>query len=336
MREGDTRGWVVVTSIHAPTASMERLFAQLAGAWNVVVVGDAKTPASWNDRPVEFLSLAAQHDLYGAFAAAAPLNHYSRKNFGYLYALQRGATCILDVDDDGAPHASFACDLRRQLRGRLVGGGDWANVYHWFTDHLIWPRGLPLDAIHRRGDLIEADAARDCPIQQFLVDNDPDVDAIYRQIFSATGFSFAPHRSAVLLDAGTWCPFNSQNTLWFPEVFPLLYLPAFCSVRVTDIWRSLVAQRALWLFDKSLAFHTSTLSQTRNPHDLNQDFIEEIPAYTRNRALAQCLERTAAGLAGHSVAAAGRRLWRALIDAGFLPEQEAMLIDRWFDACVAR
>ena len=38
-----------------------------------------------------------------------------------------------------------------------------------------------------------------------------------------------------------YSPFNSQNTIWFKEIFPLLYLPVSCSMRATDIIRGLVA-----------------------------------------------------------------------------------------------
>ena len=38
---------------------------------------------------------------------------------------------------------------------------------------------------------------------------------------------------------------NSQNTLWFKKIFPLMYLPVTCSMRCTDIWRSLIALRIL-------------------------------------------------------------------------------------------
>lgn len=322
---------VVLTTIHAPSESLRTLLAQLDGAWHVVVVADRRTPPAWRDWPVDFLSLDRQHELFGPYADAAPANHYARKNFGYLHAHRLGAEVILEIDDDGAPHADFAAAPQRLVRGRTVGGGDWANVYRWFTDRLIWPRGLPLDAIHRRGDLVAADASRPCPVQQFLVDDDPDVDAIYRLIFPGTGFAFEPARP-VFLEPGTWCPFNSQNTLWFADAFPLLYLPHGCTFRVTDIWRALVAQRALWLDGHGLVFRAPTLRQRRNAHDLGRDFADEIPAYTQNRAIAACLDRAAATLDGCTRADAGRHLWLSLVDAGFLPPSEATLIAHWYDA----
>lgn len=293
MADAEKAHWLVLTTVHEPSEGVGALLRRLGEDWGVVVVGDLRTPRSWADWPVEFLSLDRQRERFGAFAAEARTNHYARKNFGYLYARERGAAAIVEADDDGLPLATFGAAPRRDVRGRLVGGGDWANVYRWFSDRLIWPRGLPLDAVQRRGVLRAADVARQCPVQQFLVDGDPDVDAIYRQIFPDTDFAFDPDAAPVIVEPGTWCPFNSQNTLWFAEAFPLLYLPQWCNFRVTDIWRSLVAQRALWLVGGALAVHPATVRQVRNPHDLTRDFIDEIPVYTQVRAVAECLDRAA-------------------------------------------
>ncbi|MBV5271274.1 MAG: DUF288 domain-containing protein, partial [Afipia sp.] len=72
----------------------------------------------------------------------------------------------------------------------------------------------------------------------------PDVDAIYRLTLPLPQ-SFREEQP-VALGRNVWCPFNSQNTTWWKEAAPLLYLPSFCSFRMTDIWRSFVAQRIAW------------------------------------------------------------------------------------------
>ena len=77
-----------------------------------------------------------------------------------------------------------------------------------------------------------------------------------------------PARSPVALGRGSWCPFNSQNTAWWPDAFPLLYLPSFCSFRMTDIWRSLVAQRIAAENGWWILFHEPTVRQERNEHNL--------------------------------------------------------------------
>ncbi|MHC4265647.1 MAG: STELLO glycosyltransferase family protein, partial [Planctomycetota bacterium] len=67
-------------------------------------------------------------------------------------------------------------------------------------------------------------------------DDNPDVDAVYR-LTQRLPLTFRKDRR-LALGNGSKCPFNSQNTTWFPDAYPLLYLPAYCSFRMTDIWRS--------------------------------------------------------------------------------------------------
>jgi hypothetical protein len=113
------------------------------------------------------------------------------------------------------------------------------------------------------------------------------VDAIYRLAFPLPQ-NFRSDRR-VALGSGSWCPFNSQNTAWWPETYPLLYLPAHCSFRMTDIWRSFVAQRIAWANGWSILFHEPTVWQDRNDHSLMRDFADEVPGYLHNRAMGAAL-----------------------------------------------
>ena len=150
----------------------------------------------------------------------------------------------------------------------MVAAGGWVNVYRYFTQAMLWPRGFPLEHVQEdlapRASLKTAEV--DCPIQQGLVNENPDVDAIYRLV-SSLPQSFAAGEP-VALAPGSWCPFNSQNTAWWRDAFPLLYLPAYCSFRMTDIWRSFVAQRIAWANDWSVLFHAANVWQERNEHNL--------------------------------------------------------------------
>src|SRR5579872_5535151 len=137
------------------------------------------------------------------------------------------------------------------------------NIYRHFTNDIgIWPRGLPLDALQETGSIGPLLAPRTCPIQQYLADNDPDVDAIYR-LTRQTPLYFDREAEPVVLASETWTPFNSQNTLFYRDAFPLLYLPCHVSFRMTDIWRSFVALAALHRHGLGLAFHPPTVEQLR-------------------------------------------------------------------------
>ncbi|MBL7040630.1 MAG: DUF288 domain-containing protein [Pirellulaceae bacterium] len=204
------------------------------------------------------------------------------------------------------------------------------NIYHLYSSELIWPRGLPLERIHepppgsaREQSIVEVEA----PIQQGLINGSPDVDAIWRHIFDhPVTFSDGPSQ---FLASGTWCPFNSQSTWWWPMAYPLMYLPSYCSFRMTDIWRSFVAQRCLWELDLGIAFHSPEAVQERNQHNLKQDFLDEVPGYENNSFMSDWLEGTQ--LEG-SVGSTGRNLlkcYASLVDKGVFPGQELPLVEAW-------
>ena len=107
-------------------------------------------------------------------------------------------------------------------------------------DQLVWPRGFPLQLIRDEKTYEHNCEAKvemvDAPIQQGLADHVPDVDAIWRLV--ADHDVYFNRNPSVWLPLGSWCPFNSQSTWWWPVAYPLMYLPSYCSFRMTDIWRS--------------------------------------------------------------------------------------------------
>ncbi len=283
---------IVITSINAPTRAVIEI-ARDRGRLDArfVIVGDSKSPPGFSHEGVEYYDVAAQNHAGFALAPLAPVKHYARKNIGYLLAIQGGADIIIETDDDNIPLDSFWSERKRSVTGALVQDQTWSNVYRHFTNELIWPRGLPLNYVRSPEAAYETleTVARDCPIQQGLADGDPDVDAIYRLVLPLP-IHFTPGRS-VILGSGVWCPFNSQNTTFFHDAFPLMYLPFYCSWRVTDIWRSLIAQRIGWENGWSLLFQSPTVFQDRNEHDLMRDFAEEIPGYLNNERIRHALEQ---------------------------------------------
>ncbi len=176
---------------------------------------------------------------------------------------------------------------------------------------------------------LEGTADLDCPIQQYLTDGQPDVDAIWRLVFKGA-VRFQSLKTSVILNAQSWCPFNSQSTLFFPDAFPLLYLPATAGFRLTDIWRSFVAQIVLTEHHFHVAFHGPTVYQTRNPHDLMQDFADETPGYLHNDRIMSILSQAVRQKKpADSIAQTARILWQALVEAGFLDSRELALFDAW-------
>jgi hypothetical protein len=165
-------------------------------------------------------------------------------------------------------------------------------------------------------------------VVQGLADGNPDVDAVYR-LTRTLPIDF-DRRGPVRLDPGVWCPFNSQNTRFRREVFPLLYLPSHCSFRMTDIWRSFVAQRCLWELGEGVVFTAATVRQERNDHDLLRDLADEVPGYLRNDGIRRALEPLS--LDRQDLARSLTLCYEALVAGSFVPEAELPVVRAWREA----
>ena len=268
--------FIVITSIFSPTEAIEK-FSKLDD-WRIIVVADKKTDPNWVYPNVEFVSVSEQEKMISPLVNSLPWNSYTRKNIGYALAISRGATVIYDTDDDNIPMENWISNPSFLGEYEVVKRPSFVNIYSFFSTKHVWPRGLPLQYIlNNESSGVTEKELTDIGIFQFLADEDPDVDAIYR-LTNNTPIYFNK-RNPLTLDKGVCCPFNSQNTYFRSEVFPLLYLPITVTFRFTDILRGLVAQPILWAAGYRLGFGEATVIQKRNPHDYLKDFESEIPGY---------------------------------------------------------
>jgi len=300
--------FVIITSIYPPSAAVKK-FAGWKG-WETVVVGDRKSPKDWEQHGATFLSIDDQIARFPEMAGHIPENTYTRKMLGYLYAIGKGATAIFESDDDNIPYDDAQATVERMIdesahpEHRLLRSGQgWVNIYDAFGSTDCWPRGYPLHLIKANPhELVEADRPLKRKVVQFLADEDPDVDAVYRTVHGKP-VTFSRGRF-LALEPGSYSPFNSQATLWLPEAFPLLYFPLGVPDRVTDILRGYIALAALWKQGGTLAFHSPVVYQERNPHNLHNDFIQETMLYHHAPAWAQKLQELDGSTAGEVYAAA--------------------------------
>lgn len=321
----------VVTTIQEPTACLIAMKTALdGGGGRFVVVGDRKGPASFDLEGASFYSLSDQQALPFQLAQHLPVGHYARKNLGYLIAIRDGADCIFETDDDNAPLATWV-PRSLTVKARKAEPATWINVLRHFTDKVIWPRGFPIGLVRETAaPALESDGIVHkmvAPIQQGLVDESPDVDAIWR-LGHDRDFRFQPNDS-IWLPPGSWCPFNSQATWWWPIAWPLMYCPSLCSFRMTDIWRSFIAQRCLWELGCGLVFHAPEVRQDRNPHDLMTDFRDEVPGYLRNEEFTRILGATRLIPGPDAVGQNLLTCYERLVEADFFPKDEILLIQSW-------
>jgi hypothetical protein len=291
---------VVLTTINPPNPKIEK-WAEVSGN-KVIVVGDNKTPSYWNHKSCDFISIVDQKE--GAFKISKSIleNHYTRKNIGYLYALENDASMIIDTDDDNFPYPEKWLELMENKTDTLYLEDQrdltYKNVYTHFSNSTtpFWPRGFPLNKLTLENSVITPDEVVPSKgnnvigLWQCMVDGDPDIDAIHRLIFKKTPAFI--HNQPILFGKNNLCSFNSQNTLWMRKsIFPLLYLPATVSFRFTDILRSYVSQLILDRSEICFGFYPATSYQERNDHNLMADFESEISMYQRTEEIVSALDR---------------------------------------------
>lgn len=325
---------LIITSIANDQHPVLNLYAQKCAAVNMpfICIGDTKSPANFTLDGCDFWSVDHQLTLDSKFAKICPTNHYARKNIGYLIAIQQGFEELVETDDDNLPKDEF-WDFKNQrhVDAYDVQNTGWINIYKYYSKNFIWPRGLPLQELQKQHPDLQKYAIKtvDCPIQQGLADENPDVDAVYRLTYPLPLNFDSEHNIA--LGKNAWSPFNSQNTQWYKDAFPLLYLPAYCSFRMTDIWRSFVAQRIAWENGWSILYHKATVWQERNEHNLLKDFEDEIPGYLNNAKIANDLDGLSLKGGKDNLLNDLILCYGMLIKNGYVGKEEMELVHAWSD-----
>lgn len=322
---------LIITSIADDKHPILTQFAKECKERNVdyIVIGDTKSPSEFKMDGCDYWSVDRQLTLPFELAKITPTRHYSRKNLGYLLAIKNGAEELVETDDDNIPRAEFWTEKSREVKSYAFENAGWVNVYHYFTKNMIWPRGFPLEELQNKQ--IDLSTLKNipvnCPIQQGLADENPDVDAVYRLTYPLPMNFEIKERLA--LGKNAWSPFNSQNTHWFKEAFALMYLPSYCSFRMTDIWRSYVAQRISWECGWSILYHEPTVWQERNAHNLMKDFEDEIPGYSNNLNICKELQALNLKPGKDNISENLVTCYQKLIDINVIGKDEMTLLKAW-------
>jgi len=111
------------------------------------------------------------------------------------------------------------------------------------------------------------------------------------------------------LEAGTWCPFNSQNTAFDASILPALYLVVMLDHvrgyrvgRLDDIWMSYFVRAIADQLGDSVCYGPPLVVQDRNPHNYVKDLSEEFTGYILTETLVEYLRRFQTGERTYSAA----------------------------------
>ncbi|KZV36356.1 hypothetical protein F511_03797 [Dorcoceras hygrometricum] len=255
--------WIVVSVSDYPSESLKKM-AKIKG-WQVLAIGNSRTPEDWKLKGVIYLSLDMQAKLGYRVVDYLPFDSYVRKTVGYLFAIQHGAQKIYDIDDRGDVIDN---DIGKHFDVELVGEGSRqevilqyshenpnktvVNPYIHFGQRSVWPRGLPLEnvgEIEHEAFYTEVFGGKQF-IQQGISNGLPDVDSVFyftrKSVLDGFDIRFDEHAVKVALPQGTMVPVNSFNTIFHSSAFWGLMLPVSVSSMASDILRGYWAQRLLW------------------------------------------------------------------------------------------
>jgi hypothetical protein len=334
----------VVTTINPCTESIRKV-GTMKG-WCLVVVGDVKTEsgtyrslaAQVPPGKVTYLSYEDQLKLPYELVQITPARHFGRKNLGYIYAIHLGAAVIFDFDDDNAVIGNIPVESFSSKAQVFEHSG--SSPYSVLNPYALWPgasggmwpRGFPLTEINsaphsfpHNGRLLSVG------VVQSLANNDPDVDAIYRlgprrALPLPMTFPSRPG-GQVTYDKNVFAPWNAQATLFSRQSMWTLYLPTTVHGRVSDIWRSYIAQRLMWDVGQHVMYHDAFVKQTRNVHEYMGDYMSERPLYETSQELIRVLHSELSHVS--SVPEAIESAYIVLYEFGFIQDTDVRSMQLW-------
>jgi len=316
---------IVITTINTPNENI--YFYSNLEEWDLIIVSDKKTNENnYKNINCILIDLKTQKELFPSLYEKIPFNSYSRKMFGYLYAITNKYNIIYYTDNDNKYIYNINKFDFNEIPCKITTQTGFVNLYKNFTNSYIWPRGIPQyhKCINETPilELIETKTNNNCSVIQGLVNNDPDVDAYYRININNKSFSFDDNNFNIILNKYSICPVNSQNTFWKDSsMFYTMYLPITVSFRYTDILRGYILLFQLWKNNKNIKFTKATAFQERNEHDLNKDFESEQSMYDTCEKVIELLNS--------NENATIRDIYNILMENNIVNKEELLVLDEW-------
>lgn len=316
---------IIITTINSPSAPILKFINKQD--YDVIIVGDMKTPNLYKDLDCIYLDIDNQNLLFPELSSLIPLNHYGRKNLGYLYAIKKNYSIIYETDDDNEPKDNFENILSINNYNMIKEiSNNWINIYKYFTDNLIWPRGYPLSLIKSPSNFSLCESDIKPSIICGLVESDPDVDSIYR--LTVTNEVCWHNNKCVLISNDNICPFNTQNTFWLnKELFLSMIIPSTVSFRYCDILRGLICNVLLKYTNNNILFMSPNVVQIRNSHNLIEDFKSEYEMYITNEKILDYLNINKES----SVKELMISLYNNLYKANIIKKLDVDILSKWLE-----
>jgi hypothetical protein len=274
---------VIVTTTINPVTEAIRKF-QAMEEWQLVVIGDLKTPKDYNLEKGIYVTPEMQEKYDKELSDAIGWNCIQRRSFGLLWAYDLGAEIVAVVDDDNIPYDGWGTNL---MLGRPVESNYYETDLPAFdpvgatNERKLWHRGFPLQLLAKRDYSRVSKRTVTPDIQADFWNGDPDIDAVCRM-------EHAPEcnfdESLFPIAANKLGPFNSQNTFLTRKVLKDYFLFPHVG-RMDDIWASYYVQSKGY----KVVYGKASVYQDRNVHDLTKDMKNEYLGYEHNLNIVQDL-----------------------------------------------
>jgi hypothetical protein len=277
---------IVTTTINLPTEAI-RKFEALED-WELVVIGDLKTPKEYDLRKGIYVNPAMQEKRDKELSDAIGWNCVQRRSFGLLWAHDMKADIVAIVDDDNIPYDEWGKNL---MIGKEVEVNFYITDLPAFdpigaTNHKdLWHRGYPLQLLNKRDYSKKVKKKIRPSIQADFWNGDPDVDAICRMEhapncnFEEAYFPIASSRLS---------PFNSQNTFISGNLLKDYFLFPHVG-RMDDIWAAYYIEAK----GNTVVYGKPSVFQARNVHDAIEDMKMEYIGYLNNLKIVEELPSNA-------------------------------------------
>ena len=282
--------WIVMSVYHSPDSKFIELLKNVI-SWKIVIIGnnpvnDIKWKQLENKNNLIYLSLKDQLNLGYEIIKYIDYNSNSRKNIGYLYAIQHGATEIYEIDegiiisdlkylDNGFKNTLISYFLNNQSK--------MVNPFDYFGEKYIWPRGFRIQDIAKNDNnkyfILNSSKLEIEPlIFQGLINGIPDVDSIFMQTridkINVININISNNYPLLYLP-GNYIPINSKNTKYLYNIFPYLLIPNSINERISDIFRGYIMQRCAWSQNGAVIYFSNSIYQYKLEYSNELNFIKD-------------------------------------------------------------
>lgn len=224
-----------------------------------------------------------------------PYNSIQRRNLGYLVAYENGSDVIISVDDDNYATEDDFLGMHNIVGHRkridsVKSSTSWFNPCDFLEtrpQRRIYYRGFPYSKRWMHEEFLFDKQHGRIVVNAGLWLGTPDVNATTHLEGDVEALALKSKLASgnIILAEGTFSPFDSQNTAFFKDVLPCMYLIVMGDEiggskidRYDDIWMSYFAKKIIDHLGDFVSFGKPLVRQKRNPHNFIKDLTGELPA----------------------------------------------------------